>query len=257
MSKISPIGLYISFDPQFNLEGDLKQFKVYLHSRLPADVTIGYAWMLDGEVRYETLADVPRQSDLFLHTVYLDELNDSPVMDVEIELKASFPGKESLFECDHRIRPKGFFSRLQENPFFNHPVYLFEVVPNLPDIHHIDPKPLQSHFSRIRQSQHSSSPIEERANFKHEIDLHADKLVKDTSRLTPAEVLPMQLKAFEQFLNRAIVHGQHRVFIIHGVGTGKLRQAIWDRLDEYPQVKSYKNEYHGQYGFGATEVELG
>lgn len=257
MSTISPNGLYISFDPQFNPEGELKQFKVYLHSRLPADVTIGYAWMLDGEVRFETLLEASRNSDLFLHTVYLDELNDSPIMAVEVELKTAIQGKEPRFECDHRIRPKGFFSRLQDSPFFGHQVYLFEVVPALPDVHPIDPKPIQSHFSRIRQSRSGPSPIEDRAHFNHEIDLHIDKLVKEPARFTPADILAIQMKAFEQFLNRALVHGQHRVFIIHGVGTGKLRQAIWEHLDEYPQVKSYKNEYHGQYGFGATEVELG
>ncbi|RQH21817.1 hypothetical protein D5R40_31195 [Okeania hirsuta] len=45
-----------------------------------------------------------------------------------------------------------------------------------------------------------------------------------------------------------------RVFVIHGVGEGKLRNAIATRLIKYPEVVSFKNEFHPRYGFGATEI---
>ncbi|MBK6929627.1 MAG: Smr/MutS family protein [Saprospirales bacterium] len=45
-----------------------------------------------------------------------------------------------------------------------------------------------------------------------------------------------------------------RVFIIHGVGEGKLRETIADELRRRPEVHKFKNEYHTKYGYGATEV---
>ncbi|RME96879.1 MAG: hypothetical protein D6772_11235, partial [Bacteroidetes bacterium] len=59
-----------------------------------------------------------------------------------------------------------------------------------------------------------------------------------------------------RYLDQAIRLGAERVFVIHGVGEGKLRDAIAERLRQNPQVVDFKNEYHPRYGFGATEVIL-
>jgi dsDNA-specific endonuclease/ATPase MutS2 len=45
-----------------------------------------------------------------------------------------------------------------------------------------------------------------------------------------------------------------RIFVIHGVGEGKLRDVISTQLMQMTEVKSFKNEFHPRYGFGATEV---
>ena len=59
---------------------------------------------------------------------------------------------------------------------------------------------------------------------------------------------------FQRFLDNAIKLGVPRVFVIHGVGEGKLREAIAARLAENPNVSKFKNEFHHKYGYGATEV---
>jgi len=38
------------------------------------------------------------------------------------------------------------------------------------------------------------------------------------------------------------------------IGKGRLRNEIASRLVQMPEVKTFKNEYHPNYGFGATEV---
>jgi dsDNA-specific endonuclease/ATPase MutS2 len=42
--------------------------------------------------------------------------------------------------------------------------------------------------------------------------------------------------------------------VIHGLGKGKLKNEIATRLINHPEVKTFKNEYHPKYGFGATEI---
>jgi dsDNA-specific endonuclease/ATPase MutS2 len=44
--------------------------------------------------------------------------------------------------------------------------------------------------------------------------------------------------------------------VIHGVGSGRLRDEIHDLLRLKREVKSFVNQYHPSYGYGATEIYL-
>ena len=76
-----------------------------------------------------------------------------------------------------------------------------------------------------------------------ELDLH---------RLTVDEAIPK----LDQFLNDAFRAGLYRVRIVHGKGTGVLRQEVRRYLSGHTLVKSSgpADRYHG--GAGATQVEL-
>ncbi|MBI4233329.1 MAG: endonuclease MutS2 [Chloroflexi bacterium] len=62
------------------------------------------------------------------------------------------------------------------------------------------------------------------------------------------------LERLEAFLDRAVLEGLAQVRIIHGAGTGALRQAVRERLAEHPLVKSSGPEEHR--GDGTTLVRL-
>jgi len=96
--------------------------------------------------------------------------------------------------------------------------------------------------------------VEAKAAFNHELDLHVESLTELFDKLGNLEILKLQIKHFERYMSEAIKVNADRVFIIHGIGKGKLRQEISTRLARYPQVASYINEYHPRYGWGATEV---
>ena len=76
-----------------------------------------------------------------------------------------------------------------------------------------------------------------------ELDLH---------RHTIDEALPK----LDEFLYAAFQTGLYRVWIVHGKGTGVLRQAVNRYLSGHTLVKSYgsADRYHG--GIGATRVDL-
>lgn len=76
-----------------------------------------------------------------------------------------------------------------------------------------------------------------------EIDLH---------RLTVDEAI----FKLDDFLDAAVQAGFYRVWVIHGKGTGVLRQEVGRYLSKHPLVKSHRpaDRYHG--GIGATQVEL-
>ena len=76
-----------------------------------------------------------------------------------------------------------------------------------------------------------------------ELDLH---------RLTVDEALPK----LDEFLHAVFQAGLYRVWVIHGKGSGVLRQEVRRYLSKHPLVKSYApaDRYHGD--IGATQVEL-
>ncbi|MBI5237765.1 MAG: Smr/MutS family protein, partial [Deltaproteobacteria bacterium] len=62
------------------------------------------------------------------------------------------------------------------------------------------------------------------------------------------EALPL----VDRLIDQAMLHGQEKVDIIHGVGTGKLKAAVWDYLKHHRAVKAV----HGDDNPGVTVVEL-
>ena len=71
-------------------------------------------------------------------------------------------------------------------------------------------------------------------------------------RLTVDEAL---LK-LDQYLDDAFMAGLYQVRVIHGKGTGTLRQAVREQLSRHPLVKSYRPGGYGEGGAGVTIVEL-
>jgi len=64
------------------------------------------------------------------------------------------------------------------------------------------------------------------------------------------------LEESDKFLDRALLEGKQAVRIIHGFGTGKLRQAIRDYLRKHPAVKSWRPGAENEGGDGATVALL-
>ena len=64
------------------------------------------------------------------------------------------------------------------------------------------------------------------------------------------------LAALEQFLDRAMRDGLGSVRIIHGKGTGALRQAVREHLERHPLARSFESEAPNRGGSGVTAVKL-
>jgi DNA mismatch repair protein MutS2 len=60
----------------------------------------------------------------------------------------------------------------------------------------------------------------------------------------------------DQYLHDSFVAGLYQVRVIHGKGTGTLRQAVREELGRHPLVKSYRPGGYGEGGAGVTIVEL-
>ena len=70
--------------------------------------------------------------------------------------------------------------------------------------------------------------------------------------LTVDEAIPK----LDLFLHDAFISGLYQVKVIHGKGTGTLRQLVRETLVKHPLVKSYRAGEYGEGGAGVTVVEL-
>jgi len=88
-----------------------------------------------------------------------------------------------------------------------------------------------------------------------EVDLHISALRDSYEKLSPHEILTVQLAYFERMLASAIAFRFTRVVFIHGIGNGTLRQSIIKRLADYEDIIVHSAAF-SQYGNGALEVLL-
>lgn len=76
-----------------------------------------------------------------------------------------------------------------------------------------------------------------------ELDLHA---------MTIDEAMPL----VQEYLNDAYMAGLKEVRIVHGKGTGTLRQAVMRELKGHPLVRSFRPGDRFEGSTGATVVQL-
>ena len=76
-----------------------------------------------------------------------------------------------------------------------------------------------------------------------ELDLHA---------MTVDEAIPL----VQEYLDAAFQAGLREVRIVHGKGTGTLRQAVMYELKKHPLVKSFRPGGRFEGNIGATVVQL-
>jgi DNA mismatch repair protein MutS2 len=87
---------------------------------------------------------------------------------------------------------------------------------------------------------------------------------KYRSKITPAidEVslrhltVDEALLKLDQYLDDAFMAGLYQIRVVHGKGTGTLRQAVREELAKHSLVKSYRPGDYGEGGAGVTVVQL-
>lgn len=112
-----------------------------------------------------------------------------------------------------------------------------------------------------------------KSNFKFsELELAAKQVAKEDSiRSIKREFKPISLSpeinvigqnvdeacfAIDKYLDTCFLNGLKQIRIVHGKGTGKLRQGIQTFLKTHPHVKSFRIGTFGEGEMGVTIVEL-
>lgn len=264
---LKSLGIQLAFEPVFRSDATTEHYRIHLINDTRAEVLFTFTYTIDGRPPDKSNGKLEAVSAAEVGEMLFDHLNDGPVCEIEC-WKLTTTGTGARLHKIIKLKPKQFFKRLRTAPILNRQVHLYRVFENLSASRRQEQQKQEdlrtytkrkarpaAGWNQIRERLHHE--ILEYAEFVPEIDLHAEQLSKDPKKLSNAEILRLQLTHFDAFLDKALRVGVERIFVIHGLGKGRLRNEIATRLLQHPEVKSFKNEWHPRYGYGATEVIFG
>lgn len=87
------------------------------------------------------------------------------------------------------------------------------------------------------------------------IDLHSHELIETTHGMTRYDILNLQLTKAKETLAEARRRRIPKVLIIHGKGTGRLRDEIQNLLSKMGGIEYYYADF-ADGGYGATEIRF-
>ena len=251
-------GIVLSFLPVFSkdvFDDDVvEKFKIHLLNHTEAAYTFTYNLMIGGDSSFQLKNTVEPLADFYLHDVDFEELSDSPRFDFEFALKEPDKKKAPYYEVSLKLKGKQIFKKIEEIQVKNEPTFgylLFDTYPNKIDEEQVDLSKLGNAGYRVYDASRVRENLE---TARTVVDIHIEKLTDSWKHLTNFEILTLQLKTFEKYYELSIAHCQPMLTIIHGVGTGKLKDEIHDILRLKKEVKSFVNQYNPLYGYGATEI---
>jgi hypothetical protein len=250
-------GLWFSFLPVsfFDEFGDeiVDTLKVHLVNRTELAYHFQYALDMDGKEVFRIKSEIQPFEDFYLHDIPFEEVNDSPLLCVECSPVKKDKKKKAYAEVFCKLKPKQVFQRIEEMRKKGDALFTHLLMESYPDKEEdiylpLPEKKASVSIHDLRQIRSSIEPARE------VVDLHIEVLAADHEKLSPAEIVQIQLSTFARFLDLAKVHRQRQLVVIHGIGSGKLRDLIHEQLSSDPGVSSFSNRYHPSYGYGATEI---
>lgn len=251
-------GVHLNFIPVMDTDefGDdvVEQLKIHLVNRTPAGYKFAYKLYYFGEAGFELVNQVHAFEDFYLHDIPFEDLNDNPVFAFDFSLMNPDKNKADHYEATLKLKPKQVFARIEQLKQKGEATFsykLFDTYPGRPYEDPVELSPLVRAGYKLYEAEKARQHLEPA---KSEIDLHIEKLTPDWEKMDNFEMLTLQLKTFDKYFDLALAHHLPSMIVIHGVGSGKLRDEIHEQLRLRKEVKSFMNRYHPAYGYGATEI---
>jgi hypothetical protein len=251
-------GMWLSLIPKFTIDefGDevVELFKLYLVNKTGRGYKFVYHQLFFGEEDFELINEVTAFHDFYLHDISFSNFNDNPSFNFAFSLITPDKTKADFFEASSKIKPKQLFQRIEEMKQKNEPTINYKLFEVYPDKVFDEKLPLSTHAANEYAIYEAKKAREHLQQPRSVIDLHMEKLTDDWQHMSNFEILTLQLKEFEKWYDLAVAHHLPNFTVIHGVGSGKLRDEIHEILKTKNEVKYFINQYDPRFGYGATEI---
>lgn len=259
-------GVHLAFLPIKKRTGEIEKFDILLLNDTTFDIVFAVDFVIFDDIKWTKDGLLKPVKFEKIGEVVFDDINDSPQIDVSVKPVFTEGVGDELFKT-LKIKAKQFVKNLQFVPCMNIDAHLFTAFEQLDKTKNEGndllnyTKQATKNVKQKKQKEdfirHDTTPSPmEYAAFDPEIDLHIEMLHDNPTSVPADEIIRYQLRAFEYFMDKAIHLNVPKIYVIHGVGKGKLRDSVAARLRRHPNVLMFKNQYHEKYGWGATEVWL-
>lgn len=251
-------GVWLSFLPVMDTDefGDdvVEELKVHLINRTYRSYKFFYKLQFFGRSEFELKNEIHPFADFYIHDVPFADMSDSPAFTFEFSLLQPDKTKADYFEASIRLKPKQLFERIEQIRQKGEATFTYRLFEEYPDKPEEEKPAVDASAAKGVKMYDAKDARKHLPPPRTVVDLHIEKLHNDWQHLTNAEILDIQLKAFEKWYELAVAHHQSQLIIIHGIGKGRLRDEIHDVLRSKKEVKSFVNQYHPSFGYGATEI---
>lgn len=252
-------GVFLSMLPVFEFDGMddvVSTLKFHLLNETKSSYSYHFEIWLNNSLFLELKQEVLPFQHTYLADLQFDQLNDKARFEFTFIPKEADLKLAASYQKTWKIKAKQLFQQLaelQQKQKATIDYLLFDKYPlrQEKDAFGFSPQDLKKLSTLTSNlSIKDTTPV----TAKYEVDLHIEKLTDDWKGLSNLEMLGIQLNEFQHYLDLAISQHQSSMIVIHGVGTGKLRDEVHEILKTVPEVKFFVNQYHPFYGYGATEI---
>jgi hypothetical protein len=248
---VAASGVHLTFIPVFHtvdMEERVEKVRIFLVNHVHHTVELEYKVRIGNETLFSFLGVVQPFSDLYLHYIDWDQMQDIPRF--EWRLRETLSDQYDVVQDVVKIRSAKLFDHISQLQQQNLPSFRYTLLEEFP-LRKAERKPVvpQAVVPDIRAAVKSVKDIP-----RYELDLHIEQLVDDTKGLSHADMLLIQLAELERYLRIAVNNHQDRMVVIHGVGKGVLRSEVQKALKAFDGVDRIESGWQSAYGFGATIV---
>jgi len=251
-------GVWLAFLPVFDTdeygEDFVQTLKIYLVNHTHQGYHFAYHLLRSGQNDFELQNQVFNFQEFYLHDMPFEDLNDNPSFNLEFSLITKDRKKADHLNSSLKLKAKQVFLQIEKLKQKAGATFSYKLFDQYPDKLKEESNELVPNFRGAQKTIDASKPGQWIERPRQEVDLHIEKITDDWKSLSNFEILSLQLQTFEKWLDLAIVHHQSSMIVIHGLGTGKLRDEIHEILRLKREVRSFVNQYHPLYGYGATEI---
>ncbi len=250
-SAFAENGLFLAFIPQND-----REFHLYFINNTDWRILFTMHGSREGLVKSLASGVLDARKSQRITSLFLKDFEQWPVFETAVLYFSEHRiPREPVFRHQLRCRIQSFYKQQQTTPVVNQSGHVYQ----LDTTGTAGEAPLKITPEALREGMLSPVPVSPAlpaGKTPSVIDLHIEKLQGDFQQLSSAQILELQLHTFERYLEHAIAGGMDEITFVHGVGQGKLRQEIHQRLSRHPNIAFYKDAQKEKFGYGATLAHL-
>lgn len=252
------------FYPYINAENDIDGFQSKLINEFDADFLYDITYSSKSQSPQRFSSQILSFDSKSLNYFKFDHLNELPTY-MATFWKKQTKGTGPMRQFQAKVKPKIFFKQKRVDSYTQETYYVLNFEPIAKVDKSKNHESLKDYTNNNMPTEELSSSAQnnivnlsilDKVNFHTSLDLHIEMLVSEPQKMNSHEKLQYQIFKAKEYLEEAIMLGVERVYLLHGVGKGRLKDELAIMLKSHRDVAGFKNEYHGQFGFGATEVYL-
>ena len=247
-------GVWVSIIPKFSFDEFNDEvvdvLKIYLVNKTNDAYHFTYDQESLGDKSMALKNTILSFQDFYLHDIDFDDISNNPVLQFTFDLVQPVKGKLKEAPFNIKLKAKQVFQKVEELKLKNLPAINYPLFTEYPDLINVTPESI----GVLASPNYRPMPKNNSGEVRSVVDLHIEKLTDSWKSMTNYEILMTQVNAFERCYEAAVASYQRTLIVIHGVGSGRLRDHIHDALKTKREVGSFINQYDPRFGYGATEI---